>query len=59
VVAAEVEPGAGGPENLAALLHAQLAVDEDVNHRVNLFGSLAPDPSSSLARRRGSTPEKS
>ena len=33
MVAAEVEPGAEGPENLAALLHAQLAVDEDVNHR--------------------------
>jgi hypothetical protein len=44
VVAAEVEPDAGGPENLAALRHAQLAIDEDVNHRVNLFGRLASDP---------------
>ena len=45
----------GDVEHATALLDGEPGVDEDVDHRVDPFGRLAPVPSNSFARRRIST----
>ena len=45
----------GDIKHATALLDGEPGVDEDVDHRVDPFGRLAPVPSSSFSRRRIST----